>query len=363
MQGPDRSAGPATTGRFVPDRVLEVSVNNRNRPLHISLIALPEATVGTLTGIFDAINGIGLLGTMFDGVPEVSPLRIEVVGEKAGSVMLASGMAIEASRGIGEIDATDLVIVPSLLAAGGIWEPGRHPELVDWLTAMHERGAVLCSACSGIFVLAETGLFDGHEATIHWGYVDGFRKTFPAVPLYPERALVAAGDREQFVSCGAATSWHDLVLYLVSRWVGPTTAHAIAKFYAMQWHVEGVAPYIVFDAPTGHGDAVVEEAQQWLATHYSVATPVEELVRRSGLSERSFKRRFSVATGFPPITYVQRLRVEEGKRLLERTEEPVDEVSWRVGYEDPAFFRRLFKRVTGLSPGAYRRRFRMPQHA
>jgi transcriptional regulator GlxA family with amidase domain len=338
------------------------AMNDRTGPFHISLIAIPEAMAGTLTGIFDSLNSIGALGTMFDGVPDTPPFQVEIVGERAGPVMLASGMAIEAGRGIDDIDRTDLVIVPSLLAVGGVWEAGRHSGLVDWVSAMHERGAVLCSACSGIFVLAETGLFDGHEATIHWGYADGFRKAFPTVRLFPERALVAAGDREQFVSCGAATSWHDLVLYLVSRWVGPTTAHAIAKFYAMQWHVEGVAPYIVFDAPTGHGDAVIEDAQQWLATHYSVAAPVEELVRRSGLSERSFKRRFSAATGFPPIAYVQRLRVEEAKRLLERTEEPVDEVSWRVGYEDPAFFRRLFKRTTGLSPGAYRRRFRMPRN-
>jgi len=91
-----------------------------------------------------------------------------------------------------------------------------------------------------------------------------------------------------------------------------------------------------------------------------VAKAVDEMTRLSGLSERSFKRRFSQATGHSPIDYVQRLRIEEGKRRLERTTAPIDEIAWQVGYEDPAFFRRLFKRLTGISPGAHRRTFQMP---
>lgn len=85
--------------------------------------------------------------------------------------------------------------------------------------------------------------------------------------------------------------------------------------------------------------------------------------RRSGLTERTFKRRFTSATGLSPIAYVQRLRIEDAKRRLERTEASADEISWQVGYEEPAFFRRLFKRVTGLTPGAYRRRFKIPDYA
>jgi len=94
-----------------------------------------------------------------------------------------------------------------------------------------------------------------------------------------------------------------------------------------------------------------------------VAHPVEEMIRRSALAERTFKRRFTAATGLAPIAYVQRLRIEDAKRRLERTDAPVDEIGWRVGYEDAAFFRRLFKRITGLAPGAYRKRFRIPEYA
>jgi transcriptional regulator GlxA family with amidase domain len=100
-----------------------------------------------------------------------------------------------------------------------------------------------------------------------------------------------------------------------------------------------------------------------LGQHFSVANPVEQMIKRSRLAERTFKRRFVSATGLTPIGYIQRLRIEDAKQRLERTDEPVDEISWRVGYEDAAFFRRLFKRTTGLTPGAYRKRFRIPDFA
>jgi transcriptional regulator GlxA family with amidase domain len=119
----------------------------------------------------------------------------------------------------------------------------------------------------------------------------------------------------------------------------------------------------MFDGKRDHGDGDILSAQQWLDTHFAVACPVEELIRQSRLAERTFKRRFTSATGLTPIAYVQRLRIEDAKRRLERTDSSIDEISWQVGYEDSAFFRRLFKRTTGLAPGAYRKRFRIPDFA
>jgi transcriptional regulator GlxA family with amidase domain len=104
----------------------------------------------------------------------------------------------------------------------------------------------------------------------------------------------------------------------------------------------------------------VADAQGWLERSFSIANPVEEMVKRSGIPERSFKRRFTQATGIAPLDYVQRLRIEFAKRRLEQSDAAVDEISWAVGYEDPAFFRRLFARVTGVPPGVYRRRYRVP---
>jgi transcriptional regulator GlxA family with amidase domain len=228
---------------------------------------------------------------------------------------------------------------------------------------MHARGAVLCSACSGIFLLAETGLFDGKDATVHFVYAQAFAASYPAIPIHPERVLVISGVREELVSSGASTTWHDLVLYLIARFSGATAAQQVARMFALQWHQDGLTPYMVFEGKRDHGDAEIQGAQDWVSTHCAVASPVEEMIKRSKLAGRTFKRRFAAATGLTPLEYVQRLRIEDAKRRLERTAASVDEVSWRVGYEDPAFFRRLFKRVTGLTPGAYRRRFRIPDFA
>ena len=333
----------------------------RQAARHVALVALPDAVVSTLAGIYDVMNAQALMGES-SGLAR-SPFRIEIVGESVGPLQLASGVPIHVQRAIDTVEASDIVIVPSVLLRSQGWEKGRYPRLVDWLHAMHDRGAVLCSACSGIFLLAETGLFDGKDATVHFGYAREFAATHPAVTVHPERVLVISGLREELVSSGASTTWHDMVLYLIARYAGATDAQEVARLYALQWHQDGLAPYISFEGKSDHGDAEIQGAQRWLSTHFSVANPVEEMIKQSTLAERTFKRRFTAATGLAPIAYVQRLRIEDAKRRLERTDASVDDISWRVGYEDPAFFRRLFKRTTGLAPGAYRKRFRIPEFA
>lgn len=333
------------------------------RPLHVSLVAIPDAVVSTLSGIYDVLGCFRMMAGIQPSIPDEPPFVVEIVSAFSGSVLLASGVPVEARRAVAEIDATNIIIVPSVLLGAEGWQTGRYPKLVAWAERMHDRGALLCSACSGVFLLAETGLFDGQPTTVHWGYAEAFAKVFPRVPLQPDRVLIVAGEREQLITSGASMTWHDLVLYLIARHVGATAAQTVARFFALQWHHDGLAPYIVFQGRNDHGDAAIAEAQSWLSTHFSVASPVEEMVKRSGLAERTFKRRFTEATGLAPIDYVQRLRIEDAKRRLERTEAPADEISWQVGYEDGAYFRRLFKRTTGMTPGAYRRRFQVPAFA
>jgi transcriptional regulator GlxA family with amidase domain len=332
----------------------------RERPerVRVGIVAIPEATIGTLSGIYDVLGGLAMLAGR-EGIPARSPFLVEILGETADPVRLASGITLPLHGAAADVPS-DIVIVPSVLVPLEGWQPGRYPRLAEWLVARHRAGATLCSACSGIFLIAETGLFDGIEATVHWPYARSFGEQYPAVGVAPDRALVVSGARGEMISSGASTSWHDLVLYLIGREVGPAAAQAVSRFFALQRHVDGLAPFIVFDPPRDHGDAVVAAAQDWLDAHAGVASPVREAVRRSGLSERGFARRFRAATGHAVLDYVQRLRIEQAKRRLERTDESVEDISWRVGYEDPAAFRRLFRRLAGVTPGAYRRQFAVP---
>ncbi len=329
-----------------------------DRTLSVSIVALPDTGVATMFGVYDVLNSLGLLG--ITDSTSAPPFRTQIVGEEEGSLLGVSGVAVPVERQVSDIDTTDIVIVPSIALGPGGWQTGRYPELVDWAARMHERGALLCSACSGIFLLAETGLFDDRDVTVHYDYAPNLRGTYPEVRIHPERALMVAGTRDELITSGASTTWHDLVLYLIGRFAGATVAQEAARMFALQWHQDGLAPYMLFEGRRDHGDAVVADAQDWLRTHYSVASPVEQLIARSGLAERTFKRRFTAATGVSPMAYVQRIRIDEAKRRLERTEDSVETVGWHVGYEDPAFFSRLFKRIAGLTPGAYRRRYRVP---
>jgi transcriptional regulator GlxA family with amidase domain len=331
------------------------------KSVRVCLVAVPEVMASTLMGLYDVLSSFNLLGTYGDGLAGRAQFKAEIVAARAGSLSSASGVPVEAQRSFKQVDSADVIIVPSVLVERGEWQKGRYPELVQWLSEMHAAGAQLCSTCSGVLLLAETGLLDGKDATVHWMYAQTFRRNFPNVRLRLDRALVAAGVYQEFLMSGTSTSWHDLILYLIAQHAGPTAAQTIAKFFAFQWHADGLSPYAIFEPVTDHGDAAIHKAQSWLARHFSVANPIEQAVRISGIPERSFKRRFKSATGHAPIDYVQRLRVEEAKRRLERTREPVDEISWKVGYEDPAFFRRLFKRITGVTAGAYRRKFHIPE--
>ncbi len=320
----------------------------------ISIVALPETTQSTLTGLYDVF-------ALFDSiVPESRRFEVEIIAPSHDLVSSVSGLPLNAHRLIDEVDNPDIIIMPSLLLPNNQWQKGRYPRLVTWMKARYEQGTTLCSACSGAFVLAETGLLDGHDATLHWSYERTFRANFPNINLRLERVLIVSGADQRFVMAGASASWHDLALYLVARYAGPAAALSIAKFFVLQWHTEGLASYTVFQEAMDHGDAVILLAQKWMREHLDSDNPVEEVMHQAGLPERSFKRRFQKATGHRPIAYMQHLRVEAAKKQLELGDKPIDEISYSIGYEDPAFFGRLFKRTTGLTPGAYRKKFKVP---
>jgi transcriptional regulator GlxA family with amidase domain len=328
-------------------------------PKHVSILALPESMATPIHGIYETVR---MLDAVADGDGGAPRFEVDVVGLEPGPLHGACGLPLEVHKPLHAVERTDIVLMTSMFF-GEEWVRGRHPELVEWLQAMHRGGADLSSACAGALLLAETGLLDGLEATTHWAFAPTFRKNFPKVHLRIEQLLITAGAQQELVMSGAASSWQDLILFLIARHLNPAAAQAVGRFLLYPWHEQTQSPYISFAPPTDHGDGMVRDVQRWIHQHHAVSTPVEEMTRRSGLPESSFKRRFRNATGYSPLQYVQHVRVERAKRRLEGDGEPIDEISWAVGYEDPAFFRRLFRRVTGMTPGQYRRKFRMPHDA
>ena len=175
--------------------------------------------------------------------------------------------------------------------------------------------------------------------------------------MHAQRALVVTGAEQRLIMAGGGTTWLDLALYLIARLAGTEAAMQVARINLIDWHSLGQQPFARLAKSRQNEDAVIARCQGWIAENYASASPVAQMTRLSGLAERSFARRFSQATGMAPLEYVHTLRLEEAKQMLEAGEEPVEGVANEVGYEDAAFFSRLFRRKVGLTPVQYRRRF------
>jgi transcriptional regulator GlxA family with amidase domain len=319
-------------------------------PVRISLLAIPDVYMSSLAGFYDTFR---IASELAEGRVV---FEVEIVARTEELESRPSGMRIDPHRTLAEVVDPSVVIVPNTMANGADWVENRYPRVAGWLADVYRRGNTVCSACSGALLLAEAGILDNQEITTHWNLAAVFRERFPSVRLRLEHELVASGPDGRLITSGASAAWHDLGLYLIARFGGAELAYEAAKFFMYQWHTDGQALYVDFDERLDHGDGAVLKAQAWLADHWSSPSPVEAMTRESGLAERSFKRRFRQATGHSPIRYVQEIRVQQAKRMLARTQASIEDIAWRVGYEDSSAFHRLFKRITHVTPGTYRRK-------
>lgn len=325
--------------------------------IQVAVLAVPEATASTLYGMLDLFCSAGRDWSIIEsGQPGPGAFDVRVVSRRRRAFAAANGVTIQPDAPLDSTPA-DIVCVPEVLLDpdGEVIE--RYTAECAWLVERHEAGATLASVCSGALLLAEAGLLDHLEATTHWAYCDALARRYPKVRVKPESALVVTGEGQRLVMAGGGTSWQDLALYLVARWMGMEEALRLARIYLVDWHRSGQLPYAVLSRTRQVKDGVIARMQEWIAMHYDTPRPVAAMVERSGLSERSFKRRFRNATGMSPMAYVHTMRLEEAKQVLETGDLSVDRVAREVGYEDAAYFTRLFQREVGLSPGHYRRRF------
>ena len=350
---------PESSPENHPDRAPDKPQGKPQGKPRISLLALPEASGSTLYGLYDVFSAVGGAWPAVTGEPRLHPgFAVEIVAPRKGEFRAHGGVPVAPHAALSEVARTDVIVVPDINLNFGEDPRGRWPEAAAWLADRHARGATVCTVCTGTILAADSGLLDGLEATTHWAATGLFDAYFPKVELKPERVLVHGGNDQRIVTTGGAASWEDLALYLIGRFCGPEEAVRIAKLFLFGDRSDGQLAYAAMPRPRHHEDAAVADCQAWLADHYAAANPVARMVARSGLAERTFKRRFRAATGYAPVEYVQTLRIEEAKQLLETTAKPTDEIGAAVGYDDPAFFRKLFKRRTGITPARYRQKFR-----
>lgn len=326
--------------------------------LSVALLLVPESTASTVFGMYDLFSSVGRdWDLLTKGTAGESPFVPSAVARSTQAFRAANGVWVRPETTFEALPDPDILCVPELLVAPEDDISGRYPEETAWIARAYDSGSVVASACSGTLLLAEAGLLDGREATTHWGYCSALERFYPAIQVHCSRVLVSTGEGQRIITSGGGTSYQDLALFLVARFLGLEEAMHLAKVYLMDWHQNGQLPFSSLARSRQYDDRIIASCQEWIAANYESSSPVAAMARLSGLTERTFKRRFTKATGMAPIEYVHTLRLEEAKQMLETTKESIEAVANEVGYEDTTFFRRLFRRRVGLGPREYRTRF------
>ncbi|MDM9625194.1 helix-turn-helix domain-containing protein [Rhizobium sp. S152] len=225
---------------------------------------------------------------------------------------------------------------------------------VSWIRTLHDSGTTLASSCAGSFILAEAGLLDGRPASTHWADADEFRTRFRNVSLKIDEIIV---EGETIVTAGGLMAWTDLGMRLCERIFGTSVMMQTSRFMLVDTAGREQRNYKSFKPRMDHGDDAILSVQHMLRDTEGQAIDVAHMSRHAKLEERTFLRRFKSATGLRPTEYVQTLRIEKAKEMLQLSRRPVEQIARIVGYRDMAAFRRLFRRETGMSPAEYRRRF------
>lgn len=286
--------------------------------------------------------------------PGAAPLfQLETASLDGQSVACTGGLRLTPNKALAEVREAQLIIVPGFMFNILAVLPGLG-EMVAWLQLQHQQGSYIASMCTGAFVTAQAGLLDGRCATTHWVFSEQFARRFPKVKLQTERTVTDDG---QLLCSGGSTSGSDLLLHLIRKFASPQLAAECAKKLLVDVAVRSQTPYSSTTFKKNHTDAEVLKIQVWLEQRLAQRIVMEQLAAEFGLSMRNFIRRFKAATEQTPIEYLQNLRIEKAKFLLESSQQGFEQITLQVGYEDGNSFRRLFKQRVGLAPNAYRKRF------
>ncbi|PVZ37201.1 GlxA family transcriptional regulator [Pseudomonas sp. CC120222-01a] len=316
--------------------------------LEIGLLHYPGAQRAALHGLSDLFSVANRVAAELGaaGLPQIRVSHWQV--DEAGQLQF-----IEDSLGPPSQPLRVLIIPPSL-------ESTPLPDLLERhkqpLCQRHGQGTVLASVCIGVFFIAASGLLDGRAASTHWNYAQSLAERYPKVHVEANQPLLDDGD---IMTSAGLMAWTELGLRLLERYLGASVAWETARYMSVE-PVTRPLPGALFSPRLDHGDEAVLKVQHWLQADGAQDADLTGMAACAGLEARTFLRRFRAATGLKPTEYCQQVRVGRACRMLEFTRRTVEQIAWGVGYQDPGAFRKVFQRITGLTPSEYRQRFALP---
>jgi len=277
---------------------------------------------------------------------------IELAGISKQTTVYDGLLTVTPHTHISGIGKTDLIIIPSLVRNEKAVK--ENELLTGWIKEKYKAGAEIASMCSGAFILAASGLLDGKSCSTHWVHADSFRNLFPKVNLQADQTIT---DESGIYTNGGAYSFLNLVIYLVEKYYDRQTAIYCSKIFQVEVDRNSQSAFAIFTGQKLHGDETVIKAQAYMEKHLDEKISVENLSSKFAVGRRNFDRRFIKATGNTPIEYLQRVKIESAKKAFETSRKTINEVMYEVGYSDVKAFREVFRKITGMSPIAYKEKY------
>ncbi|PTT00973.1 AraC family transcriptional regulator [Pedobacter sp. HMWF019] len=278
---------------------------------------------------------------------------VEFVGLTKHVKVLDGEYTVTVKRLLKDVEKTDLVIIPALFGDMAT-AVSRNHEAIPYIKELHGKGASVVSLCLGAFLLGATGLIDGKRCSTHWAYYNEFRNMYKDVQIV-DGAIIT--DEGSIYSSGGANSIWNLLLYILEKYTNREMAILVAKFFAIDIDRDSQNAFAIFKGQKAHTDEAIQKAQEYIEQNIEERISIDELADLVAVSRRSFERRFKQATNNSVLEYIHRIKIEAAKRSFEKSRKNINEVMYDVGYTDTKAFRTTFKKITGLTPIAYRNKY------
>jgi len=322
---------------------------------HLSILVPDEQTnMSTVACIVGAYQIFSEANNYLTRNTKKAIFKIQLVGATKNDFLNNNLLSIKHQVSINEINKTNLIIIPASLIRSYETASKNNKLLIDWVANQYKQDAEIASICAGSFMLACTGILSGKTCSTHWALSENFRELFPDVNLQTDQLIT---DENGIYTNGGAYSFLNLLMYLIEKFYNRQTAIHCAKYFQIDLDRNLQAEFSIFNGHKKHSDDEILTAQKFLEQNYQYKISIEKLSSDLNIGRRNFDRRFIKATGFTPLDYLQRVKIEVAKKMFENTRKTVSEIMYEVGYNDAKAFRDVFSRVTGLSPLKYKSKY------
>lgn len=316
----------------------------------ISLLVLRNCM---LASVWDTALVFGKVNELLQQAGKAALFKVQLVGFTREVVLQQGTFTVKIDATFENAGTADLIVIPELSghAASTTYI---NKDCAQWLADEYKAGASIASLGTGTFLLAFSGVLAGKQCTTHWAFANEFRYYYPSSILVDEKVIT---DQDGLYSSGGGNAYWNLLMHLAEKYAGRETAIKTAKYFAVDLDRDKQSAFIIFQGLKDHGDLLVLQGQNYIEQNYADRFTVDQLAGHLHVARRTFERRFKKATRNTVAEYIQRVRVEAAKKLLEIGRKSINEVMYDVGYTDVQTFREIFKVSAGMTPVEYRNKY------